>query len=455
MQRFLFSKVELWLVGLLAALGLVGTVLFGAVVKNATEAGLRTDVRPKYGRIGDLALDLAATPETARLLLTERRPLLAERTARFAGKPGGWTVPAGAGHLSGYLLLSRVDGDIDRSVVELVDLADYSVKYRWTPDAEALLAGAARTSTRIDFTHWQNARFRVAHPYLMDDGGLLVRNHDSPLVRVDHCSRKLWMQDATIFHHSTNPGPDGNFWIPSHIEPSDVAMADDYLDDAITEVSPEGRILYRKSVSRILLEHGYMPLLFGDGVYSRDPIHLNDIQPVLADGPYWKRGDLFLSLRNRSLLLLYRPSTDRIVWMKQGPWMAQHDVDIIDDHTIGVFNNNTYNSGAGAYILGNSDVLYYDFATGETRHPLGDQAVRNDILSITEGLFEVTGDGGMIVEEEMSGRILLFDAGARLIAEYLNRAKDGAISLMGWSRYIPRARGDAVLAVLAGAGPCP
>ena len=71
-----------------------------------------------------------------------------------------------------------------------------------------------------------------------------------------------------------------------------------------------------------------------------DPIHLNDIEPVRKDGPYWRKGDLFLSLRSPSTVMLYRPSTNKVIWRKDGPWSKQHDVDILDDHRISIFNNN-------------------------------------------------------------------------------------------------------------------
>ena len=35
-----------------------------------------------------------------------------------------------------------------------------------------------------------------------------------------------------------------------------------------------------------------------------------------------------------SLIALYRPSTGRILWTRAGPWSAQHDVSILDDHRI-------------------------------------------------------------------------------------------------------------------------
>ena len=68
-------------------------------------------------------------------------------------------------------------------------------------------------------------------------------------------------------------------------------------------------------------------------------------------GPDWKKGDLFLSLRNVSAVLLYRPSTDQIVWMKRGPWIGQHDVDILDDHRIGIYDNAAENRGEAPLSL--------------------------------------------------------------------------------------------------------
>ena len=102
-----------------------------------------------------------------------------------------------------------------------------------------------------------------------------------------------------------------------------------------------------------------------------DPTHLNDIQPVLDDGPYWKKGDLFLSLRNISTVMLYRPSTDEILWIKRGPWIAQHDVDILDDHRISIYDNDVEARAPGKpYIAGTSQVMVYDFATRKISLPL-------------------------------------------------------------------------------------
>ena len=90
-------------------------------------------------------------------------------------------------------------------------------------------------------------------------------------------------------------------------------MGENYSDDAIVKLSAEGNILFEKSVSQIFIENGLKYLLFGHGnSYQNDPIHLNVIQPVNSDGEYWKKGDVFLSLRSQSMVLLYRPSTNKI-----------------------------------------------------------------------------------------------------------------------------------------------
>ena len=38
-----------------------------------------------------------------------------------------------------------------------------------------------------------------------------------------------------------------------------------------------------------------------------------------------------MSLRNISMVFLYRPSNNKVLWYRQGPWVFQHDVDVIWD----------------------------------------------------------------------------------------------------------------------------
>ena len=401
------------------------------------------------GPIRRSAMMIAEVPETAKMLIKGGDPRYAQLADRLGNKSGWHHDNLQTG--DGYLLMSRYSGDEDRHVVELIDLDDFSTKFIWRPDADVLPPEEELTRVRQwgPFPRWVRTYFEAVHPLLMSNGDLVIKDHGSPLMRIDACGNLVWRQATDMFKHSLNRDADGHLWVPSVIEPHDPTYGAHFSDDAITEVSAaDGTILLQRSVATILDKAGYFPLLFGAGASHDDPTHMNDIEPVLADGPYWKKGDLFLSIRHQSMLALYRPSTDAILWTKQGPWMAQHDVDIIDDHTIAVFSNNAYELGRGIYIRGSNDVIFYDFATGETRAPYREVLDKLKVRTRSEGLFDLTETGRMIVEEENTGRLLIFSANGTLNSEYVNRASDGHVYTMGWSRYIPRNEGDAAVAAL-------
>tara|TARA_B100001094_G_scaffold292405_1_gene311499 strand:- start:137 stop:703 length:567 start_codon:yes stop_codon:yes gene_type:complete len=167
---------------------------------------------------------------------------------------------------------------------------------------------------------------------------------------------------------------------------------------------------------------------------------MNDIQPVMKDGPYWKKGDVFLSFRHQSMVMLYRPSTNQVIWKGVGKFYNQHDVDILNDHQIAIFNNNSVNSFDGIVVYGTNEVLIYDFETNEYSSYLRDSMTKNDIRSITEGRSEILDNGDLYIEETNYGRTLYFNNDGSLRWEHINRAENGNIYPVGWSRilYTPR-----------------
>ena len=128
-ERLVFKKIELWAVVLLAVFGVVGTVMFGAIAKNAA-SGER-----KYGRLGTAVLMVADVPDkieqVATLALFGDPIALKAKEARFGEQKGfEFSYPAGTRPDAGYILLSRYDGMSSRSVVELVDLNLQSIVHR-------------------------------------------------------------------------------------------------------------------------------------------------------------------------------------------------------------------------------------------------------------------------------------------------------------------------------------
>ena len=449
MLRMLSSKIDLRVALLLFFIfGAIGAVAFGAAVLDGERETRR------FGPLGPAAVTIAEIPDTMRDLMHEDTAMRAFAANRFADRPAGWTFAPGAA-LEGYVLLSRHDGDAKSHVVELVDLSDGSVKHEWRPNAEALLANAPRESRIAEFTNWTNEHYRIIHPYLTDNARLIVKDHQSFLYALDACSNAIWSQENVLMHHSTEPDGEGGYWVPGYIEPNDIyRVDDDFIEDSMTHIGADGDVIENIAAARIFLRHGMEYSLFTAGRYQPDPLHLNDIQPVLSDGPYWKKGDLFLSFRHQSMIMLYRPASDEIIWKRQGPWLAQHDVDILDDHRIAVFNNRAYDKGTGARVHNTNQITVYDFATGEVGNPWALATETPEIKTLFEGLFDALPEDALLIEEENSGRLVIVNKRGDTIAEFINKGADGNVYRLGWSRFMPKHQGDTALEALVSTADC-
>ena len=100
-----------------------------------------------------------------------------------------------------------------------------------------------------------------------------------------------------------------------------------------------GTLLYEKSVAQIFIENDmeYLLSMIGSShQFEVDPIHINDIHPAKSDSDYWKQGDLFISLGHQSMIILYRPSTQKIIWKLNKDIFHQHDVNILNGHEISI-----------------------------------------------------------------------------------------------------------------------
>ena len=128
----------------------------------------------------------------------------------------------------------------------------------------------------------------------------------------------------------------------------------------------------------------------------------------------------------------YRPSTNQIIWIGNGPYLHQHDVDIIDDHRIAIFNNNSINVVGNINIVkGYNEVNIYNFKTGEYSSYLKNSLKENDVRTITQGRSEILPNGDLFVEESNYARTLYFNSDGSLRWSHFNRAADGKLYRLG------------------------
>ena len=334
---------------------------------------------------------------------------------------------------NGFLLLSRYSDTHNQSVVELWDLARRILVHEWKPSLDEI---AARTQIKeVSYRKGlENRRFRTVHPLPLPDGGLIFLGASGPLVRIDKCSNLEWVSDGP-FHHSIELAPDGTLWVPTVIKPSTIeALIPGHVDDALANVSLQGEVLRRIPVSQILLENGERTLLLGFQA-ATDNIHLNDIDPIDRNIGELKTGDLILSMRNNSTVAAFRPSDGRLIWMKTGPWLNQHDPDLLPDGRISVFGNEfvTDHIVAGglnkAYIF---DPVSQTITTAYRKSFASAQ-----IKTETEGQLRILKNGDAFVEEQNFGRILRVSEDA-VRWTYVNRMQDGSVGFLHWSRYFYR-----------------
>jgi len=354
----------------------------------------------------------------------------------------------GAAKDDGYLLLSAYDNKRKQSTVKLVRISDQKVLHEWVPNIRKLADSQKTESEFSNLFDIKASRYRMLHPLLLGDGGIVFQS-DGPLFKINACSEIEWTTDG-VFHHAIEKDADGNIWVSSVIEPSsyDKTTFTRYRDDAIAKVSPRGDVLFKKSVSKILEENGYRGLLFGAGPYDDDPIHLNDIQPALYSTQYWEKHDILLSLRHRSTVLLYRPSTNEIIWLKIGPWLNQHDPGFVGQSKISVFGNDVLRSRSRKpHIDGHNNIYLFDFVDGSVSTPYSEVLKDLDVRTVTEGRQDILDNGDVLVEESNYGRILRISR-KQAIWEFTVKIDDNFTGMMNWSRYLTKEQIRNVLPVL-------
>jgi|LULF01.1.fsa_nt_gb hypothetical protein len=435
----MFKKIEIWILYLTILLSILSAVGFGVLVRQELVGSI------KAGWVSKTALNLAEIPVNLKKVLKGSSGDLYVED-RFPSLDGFNGTPNSE---ESYLLLSRYDGDLQEGVVELVDLTNFEVTHTWNPDID-LFNDMLKQKKEFQFLKRDrnNSRSSLVHPKLTKDMGLLFK-HDSPLRKIDACSNLIFQVDHNKFHHSIELDSDDNIWLPSYIYPQSLPIKKvgrnnengdlSFNDDGIVKLSESGEVLFEKSIAQIFISNGLEYLIFSVGdrnVFNSDPIHLNDIQPVNSDGKYWKKGDVFLSLRHQSMVLLYRPSTNKIIWKGTGPFFHQHDIDILDDHRISVFNNNSKDFYNGDFVDGNNQVIIYNFETDEYTEYLSKSLKKHDVRTITGGRSEILDNGDLFIEESYYSRILYFDSSGSLKWSYINRAKNEKTFDVTWSRIL-------------------
>lgn len=325
--------------------------------------------------------------------------------------------------------------------IALMNLKNDSVHYKWKLDRPFKVTD------------------RVVNPILLSDKDLIysAMGKGKPLTRIDSLSNIIWKQDSVWVHHSIELDAKGDIWActfaPVYYSTAYYKLNGNsvfFKDNFITKFDAEtGKILFHKSIAEILKENDIANYVLKPSGSITDPLHLNDVEPALKTTPYYKKDDVFISLRQPSLVLHYRPETNELIDVIEGPFVSQHDVDFLNDTTLILFNNNYYTKWANKSAqlpkdstrlikIGDfySNIVKYDL-TDETFSSLGDSIFReNGIFTSTEGLQEFVNDSAFFVEEQAVGLLWVLTEDEVIYKNVLKSQHKGHHHLPNWTRIV-------------------
>jgi hypothetical protein len=432
----MFKKIEIWILYLSILFGIIFSIGFSIFVGVLVRQELVGST--KVGWLSKTALTFAEIPMNLKkafdgVSLPDRFPFENGFSGTFNS-------------MESYLLLSRYDGDLGEGIVELIDLTNFEVLHTWNPDIDAINDLVQQID---DFKYlerdFNNSRHLLEHPLLTSDGGLVF----NPLKKIDACSNLVFQNTTNQFHHSIELDSEENIWVSSQLYPQsfptevvgrDTVLDGGFKDDAIAKLSSSGKVLFEKSLAQIFIENDMesrLTMIGSSHKFQVDPIHINDIQPVTFDSKHWKNGDLFISLGHQSMVILYRPATNEIIWRLDKKIFHQHDINVLNSNEISIFNNNRkYFYPSKDLVDGNNEVLIYNFETKEISSYLKDSLISEDIRTVTQGRSKILPNGDLFIEETDFARTLYFNADGSLRWSHVNRGDDGNLYRVGWSRIL-------------------
>jgi hypothetical protein len=279
--------------------------------------------------------------------------------------------------------------------------------------------------------------YHVQGMWAQPDGSVVFNVAELGMVKMDRCGDVIWTLDRRT-HHAVTPAGDGSFWVPGKRDAREVSEnvalpqmqgpGDEFsslYEDLLIHVSADGKVLREISFLKALIDHSAWYLLYGQP--EEDPTHVNDVElvtPALArriSGV--KPGDLLVSARNQHALAIISHRNGAILWHQVGPWVRQHDPDILADGTISIFSNNDDGEDDTDHFFGGSSVVRFDPATEQsvTVFPNGTEET---FYTKIMGAHQSLDNGNLLITESMQGRVLEVKDTNEIVWEYVQPFND-------------------------------
>ncbi len=230
-----------------------------------------------------------------------------------------------------------------------------------------------------------------------------------------------WLQ-INRAHHWPEVGADGRIYVPiARIEggTGNIAKTTEPIDckfgavfqEGVAVLSPTGETLKEFWMEDIVAASDRQGIAYSVRD-DCDPFHVNSVTLLNAAGaarlPGTRIGDLVVSLRSSSSVVIMDQDEGTIRRIITGPMVAQHSPRILPDGDLAVFDNL-----GGLDTQNGTRIVKVNIATGtgKTLFPIDRSAIGGDLKSIAQGVIRMSPDGTRgLISETLNGRVIEFDA---------------------------------------------
>ena len=248
---------------------------------------------------------------------------------------------------------------------------------------------------------------------LLHDGSLIATFHGRNIypyavgiARIDPTGKILW-KNIDGAHHWFRIGPDERIYAPvltpkvvKHVGGTAVEIRCPHAlyNSGVRIYRPDGTVERTVIITEMLVRNGYPGLIYSVRD-DCDPIHLNSVDIVTSEIarriPGTVAGDLLVSLREPSAIVLFDPVKAKIKRIVIGRTAAQHSAKFLPDGTVLAFDNQ-----GGSLSSGGSRILRLNLLDGSAQTVFPTQASRPVLPFFSF-------DGGTVVPSPDGKRVMI------------------------------------------------
>jgi hypothetical protein len=197
------------------------------------------------------------------------------------------------------------------------------------------------------------------------------------------------------------------------------------IDDFIVTLSRDGREIASTSLMEMFAKSPYGRRLYfasRESVNSGDYLHANSLdvlkEPVPGI-PGSHAGQVLISFREVSTVALVDEERQEIVWAQSGPWVRQHDAQLLPSGNVLLFDNEGSTSGHGV-----SRVIEFQPATSRIVWSYAGRE-GEPLESISRSSETRLSNGNTLIVESMAGRVIEVAPNGDIVWEFVNPVRGG------------------------------